>query len=160
MTTYDVYGLGNALVDTEYQVDDEFLKHADLPKGLMTLIELEDRHRILRLLEEEHEHVAVKQAGGGSAANTMVIVAQMGAKPFYSCKVADDEVGDFFVRDLMAAGVDTNLAEQREDGTTGLCISMVTPDAERTMTTYLGITNFLSVNELNPDALKLPTPEH
>lgn len=154
MNTYDVYGLGNALVDTEYEVDDEFLRHAELPKGLMTLIELDDRHRIIRLLEDEHEHEVVKQAGGGSAANTMVIIAQLGARAFYSCKVASDDIGDFFVKDLLAAGVDTNLAEQREEGTTGQCISMVTPDAERTMTTYLGITNFLSTGELNPDALR------
>lgn len=153
MTDYDVYGIGNALVDTEYEVDDAFLEHAKLPKGIMTLIEEEDRHRLIRLLEDEHEHLAIKQAGGGSAANTMVIIAQLGGRSFYSCKVADDEIGDFFVKDITAAGIDTNLQEKRESGVTGQCISMVTPDAERTMTTYLGITNSLSIQELNPDAL-------
>ncbi len=154
MPTYDVYGIGNALVDTEYEVDDAFLAHADLPKGIMTLIEEEQRTRIIQLLEEEHEHLAIKQAGGGSAANTMVIIAQMGGSAFYSCKVANDATGDFFVADLNAAGIDTNLSDDREDGATGQCISMVTPDAERTMTTCLGITNFLSPAELNTDALK------
>lgn len=154
MTTYDVYGIGNALVDTEYEVDNEFLELAELPKGLMTLIEQEERERIIHLLETEHEHLAIKQAGGGSAANTMVIVAQMGGRAFYSCKVANDDIGDFFVKDLTAAGIDTNLLAERESGVTGQCISMVTPDAERTMTTHLGITNFLSPAELNRDALK------
>ena len=154
MKQYDVYGIGNALVDTEYEVDDVFLDHAKLPKGIMTLIEEGDRKRLIRLLEVEHGHLAVKQAGGGSAANTMVIVSQLGSPAFYSCKVAADSAGDFFVKDLNHAGVDTNLSSDREQGATGQCISMITPDAERTMTTCLGITNFLSPNELNPGALK------
>ena len=154
MKQYEVYGIGNALVDTEYKVDDAFLDHAKLPKGIMTLIEEDERKELVRLLEDEHEHLAVKQAGGGSAANTIVIVSQLGSPAFYSCKVAADSAGDFFVDDLSHAGVDTNLSDNREKGATGQCISMVTPDAERTMTTCLGITNFLSPNELNLDALK------
>lgn len=154
MTQYDVYGIGNALVDTEYEVDDAFLERAKLPKGIMTLIEEEDRQRLLHLLEVEHEQLAVKQAGGGSAANTMVAISRFGSGAFYSCKVANDAIGDFFVKDLVEAGVDTNLSADREAGATGQCISMITPDAERTMTTHLGITNFLSPAELNPDALR------
>ncbi|MEK9821207.1 MAG: adenosine kinase [Gammaproteobacteria bacterium] len=154
MTQYDVYGIGNALVDTEYEIDDEFLDHARVPKGIMTLIEEADRQRLIHLLEVEHEHKVIKLAGGGSAANTMVIISQLGSRAFYSCKVANDAVGDFFVKDLTAAGVDTNLGNEREPGATGQCISMVTPDAERTMTTCLGITNFLSTQELNPEALR------
>lgn len=153
MKTYDVYGIGNALVDTEYAVDDHFLAAARLPKGMMTLIEESDRNRLIRLLEEEHEHEVIKQAGGGSAANTMVAIAQFGGRAFYSCKVANDATGDFFMADLKEAGVHTNLDDGREAGITGKCISMVTPDAERTMTTHLGITQDLSVRELNPDAL-------
>lgn len=154
MQQYDVYGIGNALVDTEYEVDDHFLKQTMLPKGHMTLIEEDDRRRLIHLLETEHEHMVVKRAGGGSAANTMVIVAQLGGTSFYSCKVAADEIGDFFVSDLNTAGVKTNLSEDRTQGVTGQCISMITPDAERTMTTFLGITNSLSSKELNPDALR------
>lgn len=153
MDTYDVYGIGNALVDTEYEVDDAFLKDAKLPKGMMTLIDANDRKRLIHLLEEEHEHEVIKQAGGGSAANTMVIVAQLGGRAFYSCKVANDETGDFFMKDLKEAGVHTNLDDGRESGITGKCISMITPDAERTMTTHLGITQDLSPRELNPEVL-------
>lgn len=154
MKTYDVYGIGNALVDTEYEVDDAFLKAAKLPKGHMTLIEAHDRKRLIKLLEDEHEIQVIKQAGGGSAANTIVAIAQLGGKVFYSCKVANDETGDFFMADLNAAGVKTNLDNGRESGITGKCISMVTPDAERTMTTHLGITQDLSAKELDIDALK------
>lgn len=154
MDTFDVYGIGNALVDTEYEVDDEFLAHAKLPKGMMTLIEAEDRSRLIKLLEDEHEIEVIKQAGGGSAANTMVAIAQLGGKAFYSCKVAADETGDFFMHDLKEAGVRTNLDQGREKGITGKCISMVTPDAERTMASHLGITQELSVAELDHEALR------
>lgn len=153
MKTYDVYGIGNALVDTEYEVDDHFLEVAKLPKGMMTLIDASDRQRLIRLLEEEHEHEVIKQAGGGSAANTMVAISQFGGKVFYSCKVANDETGDFFMSDLKEAGVTTNLDNGRTAGITGKCISMVTPDAERTMTTHLGITEDLSIRELDESAL-------
>lgn len=152
MKQYDVYGIGNALVDTEYRVDDALLDQAELPKGSMSLIEADDRIKLIRLLEEEH--LAVEKSGGGSAANTMVAVSQLGSKAFYSCKVAADSTGDFFVKDLSQARVDTNLSDNREQGTTGECISMVTPDAERTMATCLGITNFLSPDDLNPEALR------
>jgi len=154
---YDIYGIGNALVDTEYEVDDAFISKAGVGKGLMTLIDSDERKRLLNLLEVEHEHRAIKQAGGGSAANTMVAAAQLGANSFYSCKVASDETGDFFMSDLKIAGVDTNLDAGREEGITGKCISMVTPDAERTMTTHLGITETLSPNELNKEALRNST---
>ena len=157
MKKYDIYGIGNALVDTEYAVDDAFLQKAGVGKGLMTLIDSDERTRLLNLLEVEHEQMAIKQAGGGSAANTMVAAAQLGANSFYSCKVAGDETGDFFMSDLKIAGVETNLDAGREPGITGKCISMVTPDAERTMTTHLGITETLSTNELNEDALRNST---
>ena len=120
MKTYDVYGIGNALVDTEYEVTDDFLDITRLPKGMMTLIEEEERQRLIKLLEEEHDHQVIKQAGGGSAANTMVIISQLGGSAFYSCKVANDATGDFFVNDLLAAGIDTNLSAEREAGALSL----------------------------------------
>jgi sugar/nucleoside kinase (ribokinase family) len=153
MKNYDVYGIGNALVDTEYEVDEAFIKSADLQKGLMTLIEADERKELIHQLEVKHEHQVVKMAGGGSAANTIVIVSQLGGAAYYSCKVANDKAGDFFMSDLASANVDTNLDQGREPGVTGECISMVTPDAERTMYTHLGITQTLSTNELAPDAL-------
>ena len=153
MKKYDVYGVGNALVDTEYEVDDKFIAATRWQKGIMTLIDASDRTKLIHLLEQEHEHQVIKLAGGGSAANTVVIVTQLGGTAFYSCKVANDKTGDFFVKDLDSAGVDTNLAKGRESGVTGECISMVTPDAQRTMATHLGITQNFSVRELVPEAL-------
>jgi sugar/nucleoside kinase (ribokinase family) len=154
MKQFDVYGIGNALVDTEFTVTDTFLAETGLEKGVMTLIDVERRLEIIRLLEARDNHKVIEQSGGGSAANTMVAVAQLGAKSFYSCKVAADATGDFFMGDLKAAGVTTNLDSGRQAGHSGQCISMVTPDAERSMTTHLGISEELSIAELDEEALK------
>jgi sugar/nucleoside kinase (ribokinase family) len=154
MSQYDVYGIGNALVDTEYEVTESFLEEAGLEKGVMTLIDAARRVELIELLENKHNHEVIEQCGGGSAANTMVAIAQLGAKSFYSCKVANDASGDFFMKDLAAAGVTTNLDSGRESGHSGQCISMVTADAERSMTTHLGISEELSTAELNEEALK------
>lgn len=152
---FDVYGIGNALVDTEYEVTDDLLDDASLPKGQMTLINRQEREQLITLLEREHKHSVVKQAGGGSAANTLVAVSQFGGRGFYSCKVAADPIGDFFLSDLAEAGLRTNLddAELSSDDTSGQCVSMITPDAERTMTTHLGISETLSKAELDRDAI-------
>ncbi len=153
MKQYDVYGIGNALVDTEYRVDAAFLGRTNYPKGIMTLIEEEERQHLVKLLEKEQKYVAVKRSGGGSAANSLVVLAQLGGTAFYSCKVAADSPGDFYMKELQAVGIETNLKAGREPGVTGQCISMVTPDAERTMVSCLGVTQFLSANELDPVAL-------
>lgn len=151
---YDVYGIGNALVDSEYEVVDSFLESNHYQKGSMTLVDAQQRTDLILALERKHKLQKTKLSGGGSAANSMVIIAQLGGKAFYSCKVANDLTGDFFVTDLSAAGVATNLKSNREPGVTGECISMISPDAERTLMTHLGITENLSVKDLDETALK------
>ena len=149
MKKYHVYGVGNALVDMEFEVEDQFFKQNDIEKGLMTLVDEERQHELIGHLDAFDG----KKASGGSAANTIIAVSYFGGKAFYSCKVANDELGDFYVKDLAAAGVDSNVGDGRKDGITGKCLVMVTPDAERTMNTYLGITETFSVDELHQDAL-------
>ncbi len=149
MKKYHVYAIGNALVDMEFTVDDEFLAEHKIDKGVMTLVDEELQHRLYNALKDR----GGKQASGGSAANTIMAVSNFGGKTFYSCKVASDETGDFYVKDLVSAGVDTNLHKEREDGISGKCIVMVTPDAERTMHTFLGISETVSHNELDADAI-------
>src|SRR5690606_34991022 len=95
-----------------------------------------------------------KRSCGGSAANTLIAVAQLGGKGFYSCKVANDETGDFYTKDLLASGLETNLVDGRESGITGKCMVMITPDADRTMNTFLGITETFSEKELRTEQLK------
>jgi len=151
---YDVYGIGNALVDSEYEVADAFLESNQYQKGSMTLVDAKQRADLIVALEENQNRHKTKLSGGGSAANSMVIVAQLGGSAFYSCKVANDSTGDFFVKDLDEAGVATNLKSNREPGVTGECISMISPDAERTLMTHLGISGSLSIADLNPSALQ------
>ena len=148
---YHVYGIGNALVDKEFEVSDSFLSHNSIEKGLMTLIEEDQLTNLLANLKENFG--LKKRAGGGSAANTIVAISQLGGKTFYACKVADDETGDFYMKDLAVAGVTTKLDQIKGDGITGKCIVMVTDDAERTMNTYLGITSDFSVDDLHIDDL-------
>jgi sugar/nucleoside kinase (ribokinase family) len=148
---YDVYAIGNALVDMEFEVNDSFFKDHKIDKGLMTLVDEDRQNYLLKALGMG----AKKRQCGGSAANTIIAVSQFGAKGFYSCKVASDDTGDFYLNDLVEAGVDTNLKSQkRESGTTGKCLVLITPDAERTMNTYLGITGSLSKSEVDGEAIK------
>jgi sugar/nucleoside kinase (ribokinase family) len=117
----------------------------------MTLV---DEARENELIAELKAHLC-KQSGGGSAANTMVALSQLGGKGFYSCKVANDEAGTFYLQDLRNCGLDTNLHNgERENGITGKCLVLITPDADRTMNTFLGITGGFSEKELVPEAIQ------
>jgi sugar/nucleoside kinase (ribokinase family) len=148
---YNLYAIGNALVDMEFEVQDAFLKANGIDKGLMTLVDEQRRNELLKILGTN----PLKQQCGGSAANTVIANAQFGGKGFYSCKVANDSFGDFYFQDLIDNGVDTNLKHQvRPVGVTGKCLVMVTPDAERTMNTFLGITSSLSHHEVDEAAIR------
>jgi len=151
MATYHVYGIGNALVDKEFEVTDQFLSDNNIEKGQMTLIEEDHQHALLANLTETFG--LKNRAGGGSAANTIFAAQYLGAQTFYSCNVANDETGDFFIKDLSSAGIQTNLGNDREQGVTGKCMVMITPDAERTMNTYLGITAELNQQHIDETAL-------
>lgn len=151
MANYHLYGIGAALVDTEIEVSDQDLSNLSIDKGVMTLV---DDQRQQDLIAHLSDHlVASKRASGGSAANTVIAASYFGAKTFYSCKVADDENGDFYLRDLENAGVDYHREIDRRAGVTGKCLVMITPDAERTMNTYLGISESVSTDELHPEAI-------
>lgn len=146
---YNVYGIGNALVDMEFQVSPELLQELGIDKGVMTLV---DENRQTQLMEKLA--FDCKRSGGGSAANTLVAIAQLGGRGFYSCKVGNDELGKFYLQDLRACGLHTNEhGGEKEVGITGKCLVFVTPDADRTMNTFLGITGEISERELVPSAI-------
>ncbi len=148
---YNVYGIGNALVDIEFEVTDRFLEKHEVKKGLMTLVDEETQ---FRLIEDIHHEEAV-QKPGGSAANTVFALSQFGGKAFYSCKVANDRFGDIYLEDMKEAGIETNFENQeREEGITGKCLVMITEDAERTLNTFLGITSSLSTKEVDEHAIR------
>jgi sugar/nucleoside kinase (ribokinase family) len=142
---YDLYAIGNALVDSEYEVSDAQLQAMGIDKRHMTLIDEARRTTLLGHLNGSQ----ARRTGGGSAGNTVVALAQLGGRAFYSCRVADDELGAFYTQDLVANGVATNLTHGTPlPGQTGSCLVMVTPDAERSMSTFLGATA-----ELDPTSL-------
>ncbi|MBC3807969.1 adenosine kinase [Undibacterium seohonense] len=151
-TKYAIYGLGAALVDTEITLHDADLQNMKVDKGVMTLVDEARQTELIAALE--HHLIASKRASGGSAANTIIAASYFGCQNFYSCKVANDENGAFYLDDLRAAGVATPSHIVPPDGITGKCLVMVTPDAERTMNTFLGISGELSVSEIDFDALK------
>jgi sugar/nucleoside kinase (ribokinase family) len=150
MSKYDVYGLGNALVDMEFEINDEFLNQNRIDKGVMTLVDENQQHQLIEQLDAFEGN----KASGGSAANTLIAVSSMGGSSYYSCKVADDDLGHFYLNDLKSAKVDCNMEGKHKGGITGKCLVMVTPDAERTMHTFLGISSELSPYEVSEEAIK------
>ncbi|MCK5725294.1 MAG: adenosine kinase [Thiotrichaceae bacterium] len=148
---YHVYGIGNALVDKEFEVTEEFLATQGIEKGMMTLLDDEAHITLLDTLKKTFGLKA--RSGGGSAANSIVAVSQFGGNTFYACKVADDEQGQFYAKNLKESGVSTKLTNASTEGSTGKCMVMITPDAERTMNTFLGITADFSESELHFEEL-------
>lgn len=147
---YDLYAIGNALVDTEYEVTDEQLVTMGVSKRHMTLIDCARRSE----LEAQVTGAPAHRSGGGSAANTVVALAQLGGKACYACRVADDEPGQFYASDLMAYGVASNLSKGlTATDQTGSCMVLVTPDAERSMCTFLGATSLLDDTALQAESI-------
>lgn len=147
---YDVYGLGNALVDIVTEVDLDFFVKNGIEKGVMTLVDEKRQHQLMKAIDMKKS----KMSCGGSAANSMIGVSQFGGRSFYSCLVGKDDLGKFFLQDLKRNGVDTNLTPEKcPAGITGKVLVMTSPDAERTMNTFLGISSNLSVEHLDETAL-------
>ena len=151
MKKYHVCGLGNALVDTEIEVTEKNLNELNIEKGLMTLVD-EERQHFLQASLSDHL-VMSKRACGGSAANTVISLSQFGGKSFLSCKVANDDNGQFYMQDLLDNGVDHNAHAQISEGITGKCLVMITDDADRTMNTFLGISSELSSADIDAEAI-------
>lgn len=151
MSKYHIYGLGAALVDTEIEVSDQDLSDLNIDKGVMTLV---DQARQAELMEALSNRAAVsKRASGGSAANSIIAASYFGSSTFYSCRVADDENGKFYLNDLSEAGVAYKSSNGERQGTTGKCLVFITPDAERTMNTFLGISETLAEEDIDEQAL-------
>lgn len=143
---YDVVGIGNALVDIIAQVENEFLHEFKLVKGSMALI---DTDRAVELYEAIGRHGV--QTSGGSAANTIAGLASLGAEVAFIGKVANDELGSAFGEDLSKLGVQFHSGGSSVNLPTGRCLIAVTPDAERTMNTYLGISTHLAFDDVDAD---------
>ena len=147
--SYKVVGIGNAIIDILAYVDDEFLKKNNIKKGVMNLISSDRSKELLKGIKIS------KKVAGGSAANTIVGLSQLGLDTSYIGKVNNDLLGEFFINELNKNHVTFNNLNKiiLNNLATGHCIVLVTPDGERTMNTYLGITEFLSKDDLDIDIL-------
>lgn len=148
MKQYNVYGIGNALVDFQASVSDDTLLELDFPKGIMTLVDEATQQRVLGRLD----HASVSRSAGGSAANTIIGIAQFGGKAAYVGKVADDSIGEFFLQDLRELGVAIEVPPGQ--GQSGTCVVLITEDAQRTMLTNLAISAELSEADIDEEEIR------
>jgi sugar/nucleoside kinase (ribokinase family) len=139
---FDVTAIGNAIVDVLAQSDESLLVEHGLAKGAMSLIEAADAERLYRIMGPGIE------VSGGSAANTVAGIAALGGRAAYIGKVADDQLGDVFTHDIRAAGVTYETPRLTEGLSTARCLIFVTPDAQRTMQTFLGATTQLGPEDV------------
>jgi len=146
---FQVVGIGNAMVDVLSNTTDAFLSEHGVQKGIMQLIDMD---RAVEL----YSHVGpAREVSGGSAANSIAGVAGLGGRTAYVGKVKDDQLGAIFAHDLRAQGAvyETAFAPRDHDAETGRCIVLVTPDGERSMNTYLGVTEFLEPADIDADQM-------
>jgi sugar/nucleoside kinase (ribokinase family) len=146
-TTLDVVGIGNALVDVLTHETDEFLDANALVKGSMTLIDTERAEELYGAMGPGIE------VSGGSAANTIAGIASFGGQAAYIGRVFDDELGTVFAHDMRACGVVYRAAPAVEGPPTGRCLIVVTPDAQRTMNTYLGSSEFFGPEHVDSELI-------
>jgi hypothetical protein len=138
MRTYDVYGIGNAITDLQLRTDDDFLSAIGVDKGIMTLVDEARQSEVLQALDGQ----AVHRCSGGSACNTIVGIADFGGRTAYACKVGADATGHRYLAELRELGVAVEVPQA--PGQSGTCVVLITPDAQRTMLTHLGISSELS----------------
>ena len=143
-----ILGIGNAIVDVFVKVDDNFLVKNNLTKGSMKLIERQEFDNLKNTIKIE------KIEAGGSVANTMAGIAYLGGNPSFIGKVNSDEFGKIYKKSLEKINVNFLYPEKEENLPTGASIIFITPDSERTMCTYLGISSQLSKEDINEDYIK------
>ncbi len=147
-TYYDVVGIGNAIVDVMAKVGDGFLSERNLPKGGMVLLDALSAGKIYQ------DIIPQREVSGGSAANTVAGMASLGLACAFIGKVHDDALGQSFSRDIGATGIDFFTKPLTEGPSTGRSIVLVTPDAERSMFTYLGASTHLSLEDIDEEIIK------
>jgi len=141
--SYDIVGIGNAIVDIIAEVDDKYLSQNNIDKGSMSLIDFEIANKIGSEVE------IIKIISGGSVANSIVGISQQGLKTAFIGKVNHDDLGNEFKKGLMEENVEFKYSPDTSQNYTGRCIILVTSDAERTMNTYLGISQQLTENDID-----------
>jgi sugar/nucleoside kinase (ribokinase family) len=147
MPTIDVIGIGNALVDVISQEADAFVEEQGLTKAAMTLVDEQRAHDLYGAMGTSLE------MSGGSAANTIVGIASFGGRAHYVGKVRDDQLGEIFAHDIRATRVGFSTTPAADGLATGRCLIVVTPDAHRTMSTFLGASVDLTPDDIDPELI-------
>tara|TARA_B110001454_G_scaffold219154_1_gene250461 strand:- start:7373 stop:8326 length:954 start_codon:yes stop_codon:yes gene_type:complete len=145
---FDIVGIGNSIVDVILQVDDNFLHSKGLRKGLMSLVDLPSIETLTQGLEIQ------STVSGGSVANSIVCLAQNDIKCSFIGKVANDALGKIFIDGLEKENIFYGNSQKQDESKTGRCVVMVTGDAQRTMSTYLGISQKLNEEDVNEEIIK------
>ena len=141
--SYDVHGVGNALVDVQARVTDALVAQVGFTRGVMTLVDEVTQTRVLSSLDG----APISRCAGGSAANTVTGVVELGGKAAYAGKVGADSLGDFWLRDMRDLGVAIEVPQT--DGQTGTCVVLISEDAQRTMLTHLGLSSTLGPDDIS-----------
>ena len=144
----DVVGIGNAIVDVLAQASDSFIEEQDLPKGSMTLIDMSRAESLYNAMGPGVE------VSGGSCANTMAGLASLGGRGGFIGKVRNDQLGGIFRHDIRATGIEFDAAAATMGPPTARCLILVSPDAQRTMATYLGISVELGPEDVDHDLIR------
>ena len=144
----DILAIGNAIVDIQTSIDENFLIENNIKKGVMTLVDKKIQSKILSALLGQK----INKLSGGSAANTIIGFTQLGGAARFIGKVGNDEYGKFYREDMIKAGVEFETV--CGNGVTGTCVVLITPDAERTMLTCLGICAEIIPNDIPIDDIK------
>ena len=148
---HDVYGVGNALVDIQARVDDRAVEATGYPKGLTTLVDDETQQRVLTALQSAH----LTRSAGGSAANTIMGIADFGGTAAYAAKVGNDEAGRFFLEDMRNVGI--RIEVPPAEGATGTCVVLITEDAQRTMLTNVAVSATLGPDDIDENEIREST---
>ena len=145
--TYDVYGVGNAIMDLQLQCEDAVLDAIGVEKGVMTLSEEAQQRHVLDKLADH----PLNLCSGGSAANTIVGIADFGGRSAYACKVGSDDYGARYLEEMRRLGIAIEVPQN--SGQTGTCVVLITPDAQRTMLTHLGVSSTLGPDDIDADEI-------
>lgn len=146
---YDVFGVGNALVDIQARISENWLSQTGFDKGIMTLVDDAQQQSVLSRLSGIH----LNKCAGGSAANTIVGIADFGGRAAYAGKVSKDENGEFFLQDMRKMGVSIEVAPSPA-GQTGTCAVLITEDAQRTMLTNLAVSATLCEDDIDEETIR------
>ncbi len=149
MKKYNLLGIGNALIDIQIDATEKELANSGLNKSEMQLVDIERQDNLIKSFGDKE----LKMSGGGSAANTIIAFAQFGGKAAYQTSIGKDKLGDYYSKEFTNLGIDL-FASKLDAYPTGSCLTLITPDAERTMATALGASAWFKPEDVSEEAIK------